>query len=217
MKKVLFIILIMFLMTGCTVDYELKFNSNRIVETIDGKVKKDIANDPANGTSVNMYYDFIYNDNIALVDSDDKYKKSISEEGDYINFNLEYTYKNNLDKSRLIRNCFENYDIKETKDYLYVKLSGAFGCLYDDEVTVNVKTDYAVMENNADKVKDNKYTWILTSEDNESIELFVSKNIISNTDVEAKPNYFRIIGFIVLIVLSGITYFLYKKKNSGEI
>ena len=34
---------------------------------------------------------------------------------------------------------------------------------------------------------------------------------------ESKPNYFRIVGFIVLIVLSGITYFLYKKKNSGKI
>jgi len=216
-KRVLMLFFIL-LLTGCTVDYDLNFENDRIVENINGKIEKSIANDPVNGGSVNIYYDFVYNDTVALIEGDSLYKKEYFEDGDYINYNLKYTYKNNFDKSRIISNCFQNYIVEETDDYLYVELTGKFSCLYSDEVTVNVISDYAVFENNADEVNKNKYTWVLTSEDDEEIVFSVSKNIKEVFDEgKSKPNYFRIIGFVVLIVLSGITYFLYKKKNGDKI
>lgn len=218
MNKKILILFFAFFLTGCTVNYNLQFDSNRIVENISGKIEKNKADNIENDTSVNIYYDFIYNDTPSLIEGEDLYKKNNKEDGDYINYDLKYTYKNNFDKSRIINDCFENHVVNETSDFLYVKLNGKFSCLYSNEITVNVISDYAVIENNADRVKDNKYTWILNSEDNEEIIFSVSKDskkVIN--DGKRKPNYFRIIGFVVLIVLSTITYFLYKKKNSDKI
>ena len=42
MKKLLFSVLIVLLMTGCSVDYELRFSNNKINETIDGKIEKEL-------------------------------------------------------------------------------------------------------------------------------------------------------------------------------
>lgn len=215
--KIILLLFTLFL-TGCTVNYDLEFQSNKIIENINGKIEKSKAESIVNDTSVNIYYDFIYNDTFALIEGDDLYKKNTLIDGDYINYDLEYIYKKNFDKSRIINNCFESHIVEETSDYLYVNLSGKFTCLYSDEITVNVTSDYAVIENNADRINKNKYTWLLTDEDNEEIVFSVSKNVKQiSDDGESKPNYFRIIGFIVLVVLSFITYFLYKKKNSGKI
>ena len=74
-----------------------------------------------------------------------------------------------------------------------------------------------MLEHNADNVNNNVYTWII-DDDNCNINMTVSKKLMNNSNnVKSNPNYFRIVGFIVLIVLSVITYFLYKKRNSDKI
>lgn len=216
MKKNILLLLSILLLTGCTIDYNLEIKNNKIFEDISGSVLEEEYELKEEDTDVNLFYNLLFFDQTPVLNGTDVYNKNIENIDNGVKYNFKHTYKNDFDKSRVINSCFENVDIREEKDYYYVDLSGEFYCLYADKINVNVKTKYAVINHNADNIKDNTYTWII-DKNNKEIHAVISKNIINNTSTESKPNYFRIIGFIVLIILSGITYFMYKKKNSGEI
>lgn len=217
MKK-LFLFASLFLLSGCTINYNLVIDKNQINENISGEVAKEETFIKEGDTSLNIFYSMLYNDQKALLDGDDLYKKYINEENDNIKYNYSYTYKNNYDKSRLINTCFKDPIIKETDELYYIKLEGPFFCKYSDKIIINVTSNYAVVDNNAQKVEDNTYTWIINDSNNVNIYLTVSKNAnYVNTSSSKKVNMFKLISFIVLIILSGITYFLYRKKNSNKI
>ena len=90
--------------------------------------------------------------------------------------------------------------------------------MYTDKININVTSNYEVMESNAKKIDGNKYTWIIDNSNNTNITLTVSKTVQYEEPVKAKTfSTFQIIGFIVFAILTIITYFLYKKKNSGRV
>ena len=216
MKKNILLLLFIFLLTGCTIDYNLEIEKNRLVENISGTVSKEEYELNEEYADANKIYNLLFTDQTPILNGTDVYDKNIENTSDGVKYNFGYIYKNNYDKSRIINTCFEKVDIREEDDYYYVDLSGDFYCLYTNKINVNVKSNYVVIEHNADKVKDNTYTWII-DKNNKEIHAVISKDLVNNISTESKPNYFRIIGFVVLIVLSVITYFLYKKKNSGEV
>lgn len=216
MKKGILLWLLIFLLTGCTVNYDLKIESNKIEENISGSISKDLYEIKETDTDVNIFYSIINFDQYPLLKGNDVYHKTIVNTEDGVDYNFKYKYNNNFDQSRLLNTCFENVVFKESDQYYYVKLSGDFYCLYSDQIVINVNTKYVVFDHNADKVKNNTYTWIIDDNSTE-INATISKEIINDLDdVKNKPNYFRIVSFVVLIVLSLITYLLYKKKNSNK-
>lgn len=216
MKKKIILLLSIVLLSGCTINYDLNITDNGIEEVINGKVSKEKVENDKNEYNMNIYYDLLNNDQSVLTNSDDVYSKNIIENKKSYNYTASYTYQSfdNLSSSRIINSCFEKNDILDEEDYYSVSLNGNFYCLYSDQVKINIHSDYAVISSNADKVNNNTYTWILSS-DKEDIELTLSKNIKYQ---ESKNNSspIRFICFIILVVLGAITYFLYKKKNSND-
>lgn len=218
MKKKIFLILLPLLLTGCTINYDLVINENNISETITGSVEKSEYEIKDTDTSLNDFYVLINEDVNPVITENDLYKKNIINTDNGIDYKYTYTYKKNYDKSRIINTCFENHIIDETEDYYNIKLSGQFYCLYSDKIDINVTSNYVVLENNADKVDGNKYKWTIDNYDNVNIALTISKSVKYEEPVKAKVmSTFQIIGLIIFIVLTIITYFLYKKKNSGKI
>lgn len=218
MKKKNFLILLPLLLTGCTINYDLVINENNISETITGSVEKSEYEIKDTDTSLNDFYVLINEDVNPVITENDLYKKNIINTDNGIDYKYTYNYKNNYDKSRIINTCFENHIIDETEDYYNIKLSGQFYCLYSDKIYINVTSNYVVLENNADKVDGNKYKWTIDNSDNVNIALTISKSVRYEEPVKAKAiSTFQIIGLIIFIVLTIITYFLYKKKNSGKI
>lgn len=218
MKKKIFLILLPLLLTGCTINYDLVINENNISETITGSVEKSEYEIKDTDTSLNDFYVLINEDVNPVITENDLYKKKIINTDNGIDYKYTYNYKNNYDKSRIINTCFENHIIDETEDYYNIKLSGQFYCLYSDKIYINVTSNYVVLENNADKVDGNKYKWTIDNSDNVNIALTISKSVRYEEPVKAKAiSTFQIIGLIIFIVLTIITYFLYKKKNSGKI
>lgn len=217
MKKIILLIFLL-LLTGCTIDYNLEIDKNKIIEEMSGTILKEEYEIKETYTDINLFYQIVNYDQRVFLNDDKIYDKKIVENDDGVGYNFKYTYNENFDKSRLLNTCFEKVDFIETDEYYYADIGGDFYCQYSDEIIINVKTNYVVLNNNANKVKDNVYTWIIDGNTTD-IQMVISKTLVnnSNTNAESKPNYFRIIGFIVLIVLSLITYFLYKKKNSGKI
>ena len=219
-NKIFLIIPLLILLTGCTVNYNLEINKDSITENISGTVTNEEITPEIEGRSdVNPKYYYLYlADNVLFNDNTAKYNKNITDIQDGKKFNFNYTYKNNYDKSMIINSCFENHKIIETDTYYSIELTGSFSCLYSNKIDINITSNYMVLENNAKKVEDNKYTWEITDSENVNIKLVVSKENKYEEPAKAKMfSTFQIIGFVVFAILTIITYFLYKKKNSGKI
>jgi len=211
------ILWIILLLTGCTVNYELELEDNGIFkETITGTVtNEELDND--NRTDLNIY-SYNLNFRTPLINEEKTYNKSIIDKDEYKEYKYTYTFKNNYASSSAINMCYENSFFSETDEVYYINLSGKFDCLYSEKITVNLRTDYTIIENNADKINGNTYTWEITSNDNEDIHIAISKNIkdIEKYKEKKSDNTWRITAFVILVVLSIITYILYKKKNDSE-
>lgn len=216
MKKIL-IVLSIFLLTGCTINYNLDISKDSIEENITGNISKyefdDITDEYADH---NIYY-LLHDKQLSLSDGSDYYDQNIIDKGDNIDFSYKYTYNNNFGMASIINRCFENKVYEETNDLYIIHLYGDFYCQYNDNIEVNVNTNLAVLENNADEVDGNNYKWILKEDNNDvDITLTISKSIEQFTP--AKENSiltpYRIVTFIILVVLIGVSFVIYKKRNS---
>lgn len=217
-KRVI-LILSLLLLTGCTINYDLEFTGDKFVENIYGTVTNKELELKDNSTGINIYRNMLYEEQKAFVNRDNLYTKTITEGNEEVNYNFTYTYsRDNFQDSRIVNSCFSNSVLEETDEFYYIDLSGSFSCLYSDQIKINVKSDYMIIENNADKVKDGVYTWIIDDEDSADIFLTISKTTKSSVTKDKKGvSTFKIVGFVVLVILSVITYFLYKKKNNEQI
>ena len=218
-KKIFFLISLIFL-SGCTINYNLSIDKDVLTEDISGTVTNDEIMPEIEGKSdVNPKYYYLYLDDSALIsDSNEKYTKNITDIENGKKFNFNYKYKNNYDKSKIINSCFENSNVKETDTYYSIELSGEFYCLYSDKININVISNYVVLENNAKEVNGNKYSWVIDDSSNVNIFLNISKEIKYEEPSKTKfISTFQLVGLIIFAVLTGITYFLYRKKNSGKV
>lgn len=215
MKKILFILITCLLLTGCTVNYNLEINDNNFKETITGSVlNKEL--DTNNSTSINNYSfllseeqpSFYKNENIF-------YNKTTNNAQDRIDFDYNYIFnENNFNNSRIINECFDNhvYEYKDNKYYLVV--SGKFNCNYSETTNINITTDYNVTSNNAQKIKNNTYTWTINENNKDNIYFFITINKTNKSSFNLSWNTFKTIGLIIIILLSSICiYFIKKDKN----
>lgn len=218
MKKNILIVFSLLLLTGCSINYDLEIDKDSLNETITGSVAKKEVEINEKATGLSTIYVLINEDQKPVYNKDYLYTKNLKENKDNIDYTFNYNY--NMDdfvNSRVINSCFENNEIINLDNYYTIKLSGDFYCLYSDEIIINVKSNLKVISDNAKKVKNDTYTWVI-NKNSTDIEFTVDKNSpYSETNKRKGSGTFRIISFIVLIVLSGITYFLYKKKNNSEI
>lgn len=221
MKRNILLLGCLVLLSGCTVNYNVEVKNDKIYETIEGKVTEEEAKPSIEGrTDVNPIYYNLYEVQSPLINNDDaKYDKTITPNGEYQDFTFNYVYDYNYNKSRIINKCFEMKLVEEDENSLYVKLAGHFGCLYSDKVTINVKSNYAVTEHNADKVKDGVYTWVIDKDNKNDVDIMMS--ILKNVDYQDTskkkifnaPTY-RIVALVLFIILAAGAYFLYKKREN---
>ena len=218
MKKIIVVLISLLLLTGCTIDYNLVIDKDSIKETITGTAYKEEYEVREGDSGLNLFYTYINDDINPLISGDGLYTKDINEIDNGINYKYDFIYKNNYDKSKIINSCFENSNVKETDTYYSIELSGEFYCLYSDKININVISNYVVLENNAKEVNGNKYSWVIDDSSNVNIFLNISKEIKYEEPSKTKfISTFQLVGLIIFVVLTGITYFLYRKKNSGKV
>lgn len=216
MKKKIILILSLLVLSGCTVNYDLDYTEDGMIETITGTVTKEEMKLNNEDSGLNIYYALVNNPQKIFIDSDELYEKNIIENKKDYEYSVSNKYNNNLDKSTIVNSCFKEFNIEDMDEYYRVHLGGKFYCLYANKINVKVTSDTAVISSNADKVRDNTYTWVLDNE-NDSIDITFSKNIKYVEPTSKSSGTFKIVCFVILIVLSIITYFLYKKKNNSDI
>lgn len=219
MKKTTILIMLL-LLTGCSIEYNVDINDDIVEETITGYVIDKEIGDGSKGTGLNIYYDLLYEEQRALIFGDDLYNKNIIEENNKVKYNFSYTYDGNYKQSRILNNCYENVYFDEDEDNYYISLSGNFECMYSDKIDIVVTSENAIIDSNAKKIKGNKYIWTIKDKEDSNINVMISKNI-KYTGASKKDNLglstFRIIGLCILVVLIVIVYFMCRKINSDGI
>ena len=239
--KYLLLVLFLFLLSGCTVDYKLVINENTLDEVVTFSESISNINDITNFDDFTSYNDAIdelnknpqhvlNNANInpydlnQIVDGVSYYDKEIL--NDNLNYGIigKYNYKfNEYSDSRLLLTCYAKVAFLESDTYT-LSTSPKFLCfdkyfnLDEVNVTITVDNKYTVISSNADSVTDNIYIWNITrnNSNNKSIVLELAK---AKKDNNYKGQNIIVILFIVtsLICLLGIIlYIIIKSKNISK-
>ena len=232
MKKKIFILtLIILMMCGCSVDVNIDISNNKIKESNDITVLENaLYTKEILRTSFRDYIP-IYASDLIVDTVPDKpfsdvlyYNKNTTDFGNGYIFN--YSYDFDIDRygdARTIKEGFRDYSYTYKNDIISLSTDNKGLIYFDeykelDEVVINIKTNYLVLENNADRVNGNTYTWIFNIDSKKSINIVIDTSesgdkvlgiINVNTIITV-----GIIGGIVLIILCLL---LLKNKKNNKI
>lgn len=215
MKKIIFLLLICLLLTGCTVNYNLDINDNNFKETLTGNVLNIELNNN-NDTDINMFSYLINGDQPAFYKNDNIYFNKITKNTtNGIDFDYSYTFNEyNFNNSRIINECFDNHVYEYKDNTYYLVVSGKFKCNYSETTNINITTNYNVTSNNAKTIKNNTYTWTIDENNKDNIYFFITIDKTNKSNFDFQWNTFKTIGLIIIILLSSICiYFIKKDKN----
>ena len=225
MKKIIMVITIL-LLTGCSANYNLDLTTSKPKESLN--IIEENNNDD--------YFDYLknYNELVQAIynpqDSDtlevdptlkyyDLYNMSTDNKA---NLMFEYSFNNKeLNSTNIIKTCYEEVLLTNNSSKLDIKTSPKFLCFDKyitlDSVLINIKTDKKIINNNADSINGNVYTWNINKDSAQNKPIILSSvdnssNIEEDNDQDSK-NFkiviITVIGFIILII--GI--FIYKNHK----
>ena len=215
-KRLLILIALIFLITGCSTEYNVVIDDNYIKEEIVTTINdEDIPTQTEEEKADEIELDdeitpFIKEDQYPFDDEHDKYEKKVYRKDGETIVKLTYNYLYDEYTRSKAYSCFDNHKISNVDGALDIEFSGGFYCLMGDSVTINLFTDKTVTETNADKVNGNKYTWLITDEnaDNASIVLKTKSNVKTNNIM-----VFLISFLAVFLVIAVVLYLNSNKKK----
>ena len=152
-----------------TIDDDMNFHENNIYTVKESELSKT------------GYYDFmtsVVKDKINFdEDRQVKYKKTSKKSNGVYTITLKNDYNPSfLAGSRIIKECFSKYDIVNDGAKISIKTTSPFYCSSRaDSITINIKTNLAVLSNNAKEHNNNVYTWYPT-DDSFNLYFGVSQN-----------------------------------------
>ena len=228
-KKIIFFSFILFL-TGCSVDYKLTINKD---STINEKVvAKENTNRMKSKTNLDEKQSVTFLTNIY-----NRNKLDIKTSTKSDNYNTEVTAFLSYDSIEKYRDNFSSDVIKKvkvTRDGDIVTLiakqnvkldSNASRSLIYDDITVQIEVPFVVIDNNADQVDGNIYTWYIKKDkDIKTIRIkYKDKEIknsirinVKNKDINIK---YEVIFSAVIVLFLGFIFIIlnYKNKKNNRI
>ena len=219
MKKILILITLL-LFTGCTAEYNLKFNEETVEEKI--TIIPETSEEQENVKSLDdrQYY--------AIIDKDvsEPYETKKIEINGYRSYEYKYEYRLSEFKKSDFTRCYDAFSLLNEDGKVTFSTSKNFKCMtYDymkiDTVKINITTDYRVIENNADEVNGNVYTWKITNsnKDNKPIKFSYytkQKRKLTFNEFFEKYKVLIIIAASVILSIGLITLLIfirYKRVN----
>lgn len=227
MKKIVGLLLILVFVTGCSNDYTLKINPNSIEEEINFSIANGDIDKAILINELFRVTNIPYDDDIAMAgyvidglrtydlspgyNIEGFYNRNI--DGDKIT--LSYIYdEDNYGNSNVFDSCFGEAYFDSNEDYYVINGYDQFKCLIKDKVKVVIKTDYRVIDSNADKVSGDKYIWYFNGDNNLEHDLYIQ---VSKKYKRKKISYWPFYLMIGLIVGFVIYKFFIRKDRFGFI
>lgn len=182
-KKIIGILVLTILLSGCTTEYNITINDGIITEDINIYANK---NDSTENDTFEYYKK---NDVISFTDSDSVYvyDKSVLEDDTGLNLKFEYRNLNAYALSSFFNDCFSKSSISSDEEKIYIKASGftcySYNYMIVTDASINFSTNHEVLEHNADEVTEGIYKWYpLTGDD---LSIILKQNV---KDIEENPN-----------------------------
>lgn len=224
MKKILILIIMCFILTGCSTEVNLKIDSENVFEQIkiydlksnvyiNNIIKEDIQ---SNLEAFEREYEF--------------YTIKEFEENGYVG--KTYDFNESIDlwwEMSHIRACYDSVDLRKTTTHISLTTSNEYRCGYlfgANDVKLIIDSDLTVNSSNADEIVGNKLIWNITSSNYKNKNIEVSYKLIDSKETikvneeqeeESSNQYIKYVllslGIIILIV--GIIIFI-KIKNSNK-
>ena len=214
MKKI-FLILVLLLLSGCSVDYNLLYIDDKITENIILIVDNE-----------SQIHELKKNDIYAIADVISLIKYNANYQSKKATYDYTYSLES-FNRANYINQCFEAFGFvkQNEKEYIFSTSKG-FKCMnYSyipvDEYKVKITTNHEVIESNADIVKRNEYIWQIDTSNAENKSIYIhfgdiKKRTILDLLYENMVSII-IIGSILLVVASTIGYIVVKSKKNNEI
>ena len=237
MKKILLLIISVFLLSGCEAVYNVKIDEKTISDELVINALNKKYGEITNKAMIDYNYE---NFNLAVDADTPGYPELFSRLDGYNYYNkekidnsdaygLRFTYTFDMDKyeKTYLLLPFNYRSVTNSKDRFSFSSGNPEGnSLFKsypdlDKLTVNVTSYYQVIESNADAVNDQTYTWVFTKNnyENKTINIVVDKTSKYSKLRDSKlSNSIINIVFMVLgaTLLFGVIIVLGKVKNSNN-
>lgn len=216
MKKIILLVTLIFILTGCQSTYEINFTEQNIKEEITISTEnKNIKN--ATQTTINKV-----NEEIMTWEENYEFYNKIRFSTDEIT-GYKYTYDFSYDQYNVLSQLGKCYDelTLENDNIITLKTSKEFICSeYHPnvkQVLLTIKSDYKILSSNADTKNDNTHIWIINKSNykNKPISIKIdktTKNTEKEEKKESKLNLKMILVFIIFFILVG--YLIINRKKS---
>ena len=215
-RKILLIICLVFLLTGCDVTYNLIINDD---ETFDESVMFSFLKSNTKPEDLSVYV----NDKLPLSNNQYESRKYNSQINVSENtYDLVYDYShdfNNFRNTLFVDSCYNDSKITRTDDKITIRSGKGFRCLnpdnglITDNVKINITTKLEVLDNNADEVNGNTYTWNINFNNvqNKEVNITLKRNMQTSQTWMNYPLLFGILGVVILV--AGLFLFMYVKNK----
>ena len=220
-KKLLMVLVSLFILTGCSVDYNITFDKDmKVNETMYATETDEFFSNYPN-SSYQRVIGFILEPNLDFLNHND-YNVNIDEysgnkgvkiERDFLDFN---EFKNT---SKIYLQAVDNIEFIEDGSYITLKAKVSINTneqnqekYYVSNLKLNIELPFVVKDSNADMVKKNIYTWNF-DKNNNNREIIITFNK-DKLNIDYKL-YIIIAGSIlaVLLVYFGIKYKVKTRNN----
>ena len=230
-KRLLFIICFVLLLTGCDVNYSVTINED---ETFDEKITMSFLKTPSDGNNLTIAEDD--KTPISVMPNETKfYDSEIIDKGN--TYDMVYTYNHDMDSIKtayFIANCYPGMRITNDEEEIVINSGDGFACFIGDDglkadsVKINITTKLKVIENNADSVNGDTYTWIINENNYLGKEIYfkVERNNKSGGLTTLKENIIKedgassltIVIVLSIMIIGGLIYLFvrYKRNKSNE-
>lgn len=224
--KFVLLVFCIFMFTGCNVTYNLEVNGDKVIESSDvyfenkdvlgtlPSVPSNLGGSSNNNLDLKKARDNIYENDYSAYYNDFSSFYAKKKLNDRIGINYSFSFNSSSYKnSMLLNSCFEDVSVYKYKDNMIFDFKNSSYCfnqdIYDklDAVTINLKTNNKVLDNNADSVSNKVYTWNLNRDE--------SKDIYVKFKLSDESNYNYLLIVLVIIFLTGLTVyvvFIIRKK-----
>lgn len=189
MKKIIMLLLLVILLTGCSANVNLTITSSTIEEEVIVNAYSDSTTTKQQVYSkFKKYIPVFVSSPMSDTEPDVKqtgieyYTRKVQDLGS--GYSFIYDYKYNFDDYKNARTVALGFDSKTIQrdpvEKTIMISTDSSGLNFFDQysslesVTVNIKTNYQVKENNADVVNGNTYTWVLRKGTKKSIYMLIN-------------------------------------------
>lgn len=210
--KYLIIVMILIILTGCSIDYNLYVTDNYIDENININAEDNSENiNDAN----KKYNPLHYSDDI-------EYNQTVKRKNGKIIVNLQYRYKfEEFKNANSFNQGFYNRNVSLDNNTININLSDFSGFAPNVNFDIKIKTKNEVIESNADIVKGNTYIWHVdgNNKDKLKIDIKIKRGTAKNISIfEQYSIILCIVGLVLLfIIVFSIIFIVKKRKESNKI